>query len=336
MSTPTQTSLPASIAWMAKWERLSSEPALKPYGTGFDATGTFNPAAVRFMAEEGDSSRGYDKFICYGLLYRARDKKGISSIGWITSRNGINFDRAKTQALRPEAQYELGGGVEDPRLHKIGNRNYLTYTAYNGTDTAQLALAESEYYGSWKRCGVIIPAGEWGWGRHWTKSGAIVPVRIHDHWFMYYMADEGMDENMGADKKTDQMGIACSMSLLSGWYDVLQKPLLRRRKGFFDSRVVEPGPPPILTEHGILLFYNGADDSLTYRVGWVLFDSSNPTKVLARSDEPIFEPKLTWERSGQTPNVVFVEGCVEVEEEKRALFYYGAADTYVGVAEARK
>jgi len=96
--------------------------------------------------------------------------------------------------------------------------------------------------------------------------------------------------------------------------------------------VVEPGPPPVLTPEGILLVYNGADDRLVYRTGWALFDGKDPTRLLARSDTPIFVPERHWELVGQVPSVVFVEGLVR--EGPRWLFYYGAADTRVGVAEA--
>src|SRR5581483_3945201 len=108
--------------------------------------------------------------------------------------------------------------------------------------------------------------------------------------------------------------------------------VLPARPGKFDSRVVEPGPPPIVTKHGILLIYNGADDNLVYRTGVALFSSDDPSKVIWRSDEPIFAPALNWEKNGQVPNVVFVEGMVR--RNGHYLFYYGGADKYVGVAQA--
>ncbi len=96
--------------------------------------------------------------------------------------------------------------------------------------------------------------------------------------------------------------------------------------------MVEPGPPPILTPEGILLIYNGADDKDVYSTGWVLFDKNDPTRVLARSNQPMFSPELAWEKVGQVPNVVFVEGMVR--DGRHWLFYYGGADKHVGVATA--
>jgi predicted GH43/DUF377 family glycosyl hydrolase len=203
---------------------------------------------------------------------------------------------------------------------KIGKRWYLTYTAYNKKD-AQLALAISSDLVHWRRKGVILPAYKGNWNVGWTKSGAILTQRIHGHYWMYFLGTS-------ADK-TDKMGLAWSDDLVH-WIDATPTPVLPRRPGQFDARVVEPGPPPILTPEGILLIYNGADENLVYRTGWALFDREDPTHMLRRSDHPIFSPEMDWEKVGQVPNVVFVEGMVV--ECHRMLLYYGGADKHIGVA----
>jgi predicted GH43/DUF377 family glycosyl hydrolase len=294
------------------WTRLNGgEPILVPHGSGFEAAGVFNPAVIK------DGER-------YVMLYRAQDAKGTSRLGMAVSRDGIRFAREGEPALAPEAEYERGGGVEDPRLVKIGTTFYLTYTAYDGKN-AQLALATSPDLRRWTRRGVIMPANVGRWNVKWTKSGAILTEPVGGRYWMYYMAD--------AAAGSDQMGVAYSTDLLR-WTEALDRPVLGRRPGRFDSRVVEPGPPPVMLPEGILLVYNGADDRLVYRTGWALFDRHDPTRVIARSDGPIFEPQRGWELSGQVPNVVFVEGLVR--EGKRWLFYYGGADKHVGVAQANE
>jgi predicted GH43/DUF377 family glycosyl hydrolase len=285
------------------------EPILVPQGTGFEAAGVFNPAVIR----DGDR---------YVMLYRAQDAKGTSRLGMASGHDGVHFTREPDPVLVPEAAYERDGGVEDPRLVKIGPTFYLTYTAYDGKD-AQLALAASTDLRRWERLGVIMPANKGRWNVKWTKAGAILAEPVGGRHWMYYMAD--------AQAGSDQMGVAWSEDLRH-WTEALDAPVLARRPGMFDSRVVEPGPPPMMTADGILLVYNGADDRLVYRTGWVLFDRSDPTRVLARSDRPIFQPERGWELAGQVPNVVFVEGLVR--DGPRWLFYYGGADKHVGVAEA--
>lgn len=109
--------------------------------------------------------------------------------------------------------------------------------------------------------------------------------------------------------------------------------VLRPRPGYFDSKLVEPGPPPILTKEGILLIYNGADRKGRYYVGWALFSKDVPSKLIARAKEPIPLPTYSWEVKGQVPNVVFATSLIKVNNTW--YLYYGATDTYVGVAIAK-
>jgi predicted GH43/DUF377 family glycosyl hydrolase len=159
----------------AKLDRVSQRPILSPQGNGFESAGTFNPAVVRAGSK-------------YVMLYRAQDRSGASSLGYAESSDGIRFHRARQPVLAPEAPYEKDGGVEDPRLIRIGNLWYLTYTAYNKKD-AQLALATSRDLKHWDRKGVILPAYKGRWNVNWTKSGAILDQKVNGHYWMYFMAD---------------------------------------------------------------------------------------------------------------------------------------------------
>ncbi|MGH9352586.1 MAG: glycoside hydrolase family 130 protein [Terriglobia bacterium] len=299
------------------WKRASTQPVISPRGNGFESAGTFNPAVVKNGSE-------------FVMLYRAQDRRGTSTLGIATSRDGVRFTRRNAPVFGPEAPYEKGGGTEDPRLVRFGRTYYLTYTGYNNVDgkgpgakDAQLCLATSADLIHWTRRGVIMPAYRGKWNIGWTKSGAIVPEKINGRYWMYYLGD--------ARNHPSQMGVAESTDLLH-WTDATNHPVLSSRPGSFDSRVVEPGPPPVITPEGILLIYNGADDHLVYSTGWALFDKNDPTRVLARARQPIFSPMLPWEKTGQTPGVVFVAGLAR--RGNRWLFYYGGADKYVGVAVA--
>jgi predicted GH43/DUF377 family glycosyl hydrolase/dienelactone hydrolase len=258
------------------------------------------------------------------MLYRAQDAAGTSRMGYAESKDGLHFARRPEPVLAPEADYEKDGGVEDPRLQKFGDTYYLTYTGYNKKD-AQLCLATSRDLIHWERKGVILPAYKGSWNKGWTKSGAVVPEKVDGKYWMYWLGT--------ANDKTDQMGLSYSADLIH-WTEATETPVLPKRPGKFDSRVVEPGPPPILTSSGIVLIYNGADDNLVYRTGVAVFDPHDPRRVFYRSDTPIFAPEKEWEKVGQVPNVVFVEGMVR--QNGRWLFYYGGADKYVGVAEAQE
>jgi len=291
------------------WSRVSNTPIITPQGDGWESAGTFNPAVV---FHDG-------KFV---MLYRAQDKNGTSRLGYAESSDGIHFTRRSRPVLSPETAYEKDGGVEDPRLVKFGDTYYLTYTGYNRKD-ARLCLATSKDLLHWERKGVILPVYKGNWNVGWTKSGAIVPEKIKDKYWMYFLGTS-------ADK-SDQTGLVYSTDLIH-WTEATETPVLPRRAGRFDSRVVEPGPPPIIAKNELVLIYNAADDKLVYRTAVAAFDRNDPGKLLWRSEEPLFAPEKEWEKIGQVPNVVFIEGLVS--RENRYLFYYGAADKYIGVAEA--
>ncbi len=309
---------PRRIMTFGKLHRLSNEPIISARPGKFDSAGAFNPTAVKL--DDGQ----------YVMLYRGQDHAGVSRIGYAQSTDGIHFTQEDKPVLEPQFPDEKNG-VEDPRASRsLQNPKewLMTATAYN--TEAQLALYKSGDLRKWERVGIIMPANKGSWNVHWTKSGAIVPAKINGKYWMYYMGD--------AAGGADQTGLAFSDDGVN-WKDATDKPVLTRRPNMFDSHTVEPGPAPIITEDGILLLYNGADDAVCYRTGWALFDKNDPTKLIARSDTPIFEPETAWEKKNatdgvkQVPNVVFVEGMVK--DGNRYLIYYGAADSYVGVAETK-
>ena len=78
-------------------------------------------------------------------------------------------------------------------------------------------------------------------------------------------------------------------------------------------------------------FYHGvSEEDKFYRVGALLLDLKDPTKIIARSDEPLLEPEMQYEKEGQVPNVIFPCGAVLVGN--KIFVYYGGGDQVVGVA----
>ncbi len=294
--------------------RLSTQPILRP-AQGWSESGLFNPTAIMVGSKTV-------------LLFRAQDHNHTSRVGYAESNDGLHFNVRPEPVLSPEADYEKNGGVEDPRVVRINGTYYLTYTGYD-LHSAQLCLATSSDLVHWRREGIIMPAYKGAWNTQWTKSGAIIPEKINGKWWMYYLGTRQDSDG----KSRDYMGLASSTDLMH-WSDATAKPVLDRRPGAFDSRVMEPGPAPFLTDAGILLLYNGADDNLVYGPGWVLFDRHDPRRVIARADRPFVQPSLEWEKVGNVPNVIFLEGAVAKRtgstNSLELTGYYGAADKYIG------
>ena len=294
---------------------------------------TFNPAAI---VRNG----------AVYLFYRAEDNYG-TGIGYHTSRlglaistDGIHFTRTDTPVLFPDhdgqAAFEFPGGCEDPRIVETEEGLYvMTYSQWN-TELVVLGVATSRDLIHWKKHGYAF-AGKIQ--RHWSKSGSIVcrqegdrliATKLHGKYWMYW-----------GDL---HMHIAVSDDLIS-WHPLQNEQgellsVLMPRAGYFDSSLVEPGPPALITQKGILLLYNGkncpqnGDPHLTpntYSAGQVLFDLNNPTKVLARSSTCFLTPEASYEKRGQYEGgTVFIQGLTHFKE--RWFLYYGAADAGVGVA----
>jgi predicted GH43/DUF377 family glycosyl hydrolase len=115
--------------------------------------------------------------------------------------------------------------------------------------------------------------------------------------------------------------------------------VLHPRMGYYDSRLVEPGPYALVLENGILLIYNGSNASnyndpnlskFTYSAGQALFDKENPFKLIDRMDKPFIQPDKPYEKTGEVNEVCFVEGLVFFKNQW--LLYYGTADSKIAVA----
>lgn len=299
---------------------------------------TFNPAAV---VRDGEVY----------LLYRAEDASGEMKIGHHTSRiglahsaDGLHFSRRTTPVLYPDedaqATYEWPGGVEDPRVVETDDGTYvLAYTQWN-RDVPRLAVATSADLVTWTKHG---PAFAQAHGGKYlgveSKSGAIVSraegdrvvaTRVNGKYWMYYGVPD--------------IRIATSENL-TDWTPLEDddgKPLevLSPRPGYFDSWLVEPGPPAIVTDRGIVLLYNAGNSGThgdpglpprVYTAGQALFDKRNPIRLINRASEPFIQPTEDYERTGQyVEGTTFIQGLVPFNG--RWLLYYGTADSRVAVA----
>ena len=110
------------------------------------------------------------------------------------------------------------------------------------------------------------------------------------------------------------------------------KCVLVPRPGMWDCDKVGLAGPPLKTDRGWLTVYHGVDEKAVYRLGIMLLDLEDPSRILRRQDEPILEPELPWELEGDVPNVVFSNGGFLRGSE--LWVYYGGADTVIGLAKA--
>jgi len=207
-----------------------------------------------------------------------------------------------------------------------------------------LAIATSTNLKDWKKHGPIFKGYQGGkYHNRETKSGAfvtklvdgdVVATKISGKYWMYF--------------GVPHIWLASSEDLIN-WtpietHEGKLAPVLSPRPGYFDSWLVEAGPPPLLTENGIVVLYNAGNSqkigvkSLGNRVytgGQALFDKDEPWKLIDRTDMPFIKPELPFEKSGQyADGTTFLEGLVFFDG--KWILYYGTADSMVGMVATKK
>ncbi len=301
------------------------------------------------------------------LLVRGEDHRpgtaGTSRLGLATSTDGLHFDLEPEPVLYPaddELQgWEWPGGCEDPRLVESPEGGFVClYTAFDGR-TARLAVATSPDLRHWDKRGLAF-AGT-GHASRWSKSGAVVTELVGDRlvaarrdgrYWMYW--GEGvcflatstdlirwkpLEFDPTPDRYLTRGDDDRGWSLHGVPGPAGLRPALFPRRGRFDSALVEPGPPAVATDAGVVLIYNGAnhpdrgDPTLpahAYHPGQALFDLADPTACVARARHPFLVAERADERQGQVDNVCFAQGLVRFG--RRWHLYYGMADSRVGCA----
>lgn len=301
----------------------------------WEASDTFNPAAVIYRGK-------------VVVLYRAEDHSGegigqrTSRLGLAESSDGLKFKRYPAPVLYPDVdsqkENEWAGGCEDPRLAVTEDGTFVVFYTQWNRNRARLAVATSRDLRHWKKAGPAF--------KHdapdlsFTKSASPITKIVNDRqvlakiqgkYWMYW---------------GEQAVYAATSTDLVTWTPVRNadgtlKKLIEPRAGYFDSDLTECGPPAVITDHGIVLLYNGKNDSgdkgdkrfagNAYCAGQVLFSAEDPTKPLDRLNVPFLKPTQAFEKSGQYKDgTVFIEGLVWFK--KRWFLYYGCADSRVSVA----
>jgi beta-1,2-mannosidase len=345
---------PANEAWgIGPWTRpASGNPVISPNPASvfqdpirnapvhWEALHTFNPAAV---------VRNGSVYV----LYRAEDNSGAMQIGMHTSRlglaeshDGIHFTRLPAPVFYPaedEQKFrEWPGGVEDPRIVEAEDGTYvLTYTQWN-RKTYSVGIATSTDLEHWTKHGPAFldaKGGKYATLKYKSagivttlRNGRLIAARIGGRYWMYW--GEGT------------IHLATSPDLIH-WTpveDAAGDPIevLKQRPGHFDSGFPETGPPPVLTDRGIVVIYNGKNSASTgdpnlaantYAAGEALFDAHTPARLVKRTDAPVLQPLLPYEKSGQyAAGTTFAEGLVYFHNHW--FLYYGCADSLVAVVQA--
>jgi predicted GH43/DUF377 family glycosyl hydrolase len=232
----------------------------------------------------------------------------ISHLRLLNSSDGIHF-------AEPESHASLFGvgalerfGIEDCRVSRISDTCYLTYTAVSDSGVG-VGLRTTSDWINFDAQGMIFPPH--------NKDCAIFDEKINGK---FYALHRPSSVEVGGN----YIWLAESNDGLH-WGN--HQCLIKSRPGHWDSSRVGAGAAPIRTKKGWLAVYHGANTENQYCLGAFLMDINTPSKILARTTEPIMLPTEAYELSGFFGYVVFTNGHIVKGDE--LTIYYGAADEFV-------
>lgn len=295
------------------FRRYSDNPIIAPVlEHEWENRYTLNPAAVNIGGQTY-------------IVYRAMGVDDTSVLGLGTTDDGVHIkERLAEPIYTPREPFEIGmknkfSGCEDPRIVEIGERLYMTYTAYDGQNPTRVALTS-----------IVVDdfvARKWNWEKPVLisppakddKNCCIVPEKVDGLYPILHRFTPDIWLDFVADLEFSEG------KFLTG--EVLMSP----RVNMWDSEKIGIGPPPVKTEAGWLLIYHAISKyDKQYRLGAALLDFGADKKVISRLPYPILEPVTKYENSGYRPGTVFACGAVLSASE--LFVYYGGADTNVCVA----
>lgn len=323
-----------------------------PSRPDLEVVGVFNPGAIRFRDEVilllrvSEAPRKVSRSIVAAPMYNAESRRleikhwqagpngpdvsdprlviadgrtwltSISHLRIARSTDGIHFDVDGLPTLGPSSRYE-SFGIEDARITQIGETCWINYTAVSELGIAT-GLASTTDFKTFDRHGLIFPPP--------NRDVTIFPQKINGR---YMALHRPMPEGLGHPA----IWVASSSDMLSWGGHAL---VASSRKGQWDDVKIGGGAVPFRAhvdrrDAWLALYHGVTGNPPTYSLGALLLDLYAPSKVLARSRDPILSPDAPYEREGFFGRVVFT--CGAVVDGDLVRVYYGAADGVTAVAD---
>lgn len=283
--------------------RWQGNPLLTIEDIPFPCSTVFNAACTKFDGK-------------YILLLRVEDLIGRSVFALARSDDGYHFQVEPEPVMAPcmedncFKEYEKKG-IEDPRITKIDGVYYIMYVAFSVYGPL-LALAKTTDFKNFERIALISEPE--------NKDAVLFPEKINGK---YVRLDRPIAGGIG------NIWISYSDDLIA-WGGA--RCVMRVRDDHWDSWRIGASSQPIKIEWGWLVIYHGvkqASSGPIYRLGAVVLDKKDPSKVICRSAIPILSPKEYYERVGDVNNVVFSCGAILEDDGIELKIYYGASDTSI-------
>ena len=193
------------------------------------------------------------------------------------------------------------------------------------------------------RSGIALSTDRVHWRHHcWAtppeiddRDVILFPEKIGGRYAILRRPLQFVSPDHSAIRSINAPGICLSFSDdMQTW---TEPTLIARGEQDWEGGRIGGSTPPIKTEHGWLVFYHGVENvhpptrRVCYRLGAMLLDLEDPTRILARTKNFIMEPETYYERFGlYIPNVIFATG--NVVRDGLLYLYYGVCDTAIALA----
>jgi beta-1,2-mannobiose phosphorylase / 1,2-beta-oligomannan phosphorylase len=321
-----------------KLQRFEGNPIISPNSANkWESFATTNPGAY-FDEQTGTVN----------MLYRAagNDSQHVIRFGLAVSKDGCNFKRFDEPAISPSIDGLDGGCIEDPRIVKMGKFYFITYATrayppgeywlnngncYKNPDcSAEFPLCIRENHTT----SHLLITKDF---KNFTRGGRLTdpmmddrdvilfPEKIGGKFYMLHRPMDWCGEKYGTDHPA--MWISAAEDLLA----FKQSKLLAKATFPWELKI-GGNTPPIKTKAGWLTLYHAVGHDQYYRLGAMLLDLDDPTKVKYRTKDWIFQPETDYETKGHYFGGGVVFPCGKVIIGDKLFVYYGAADKYVGLA----
>lgn len=237
----------------------------------------------------------------------------VSHLRTARSADGVRFEVDREPAVRAATRLEEYG-VEDPRIMPSEDGFLITHVAVSrlGITTGLLRTTD---FRTFERLGTILPPDH--------KDVVLFPERVGGK---YLALTRPMPGSFG---RVLGIWLAESPDLVH-WGSL--RPVALPRPGAWDENRIGASLVPIRVDDGWLELYHGADRMNRYGMGALLLDPEDPSRVLARTPDPLLVPEVDYERSGFLRDVVFPSGHIDLGDGWIRV-YYGAADTALAAAD---
>jgi predicted GH43/DUF377 family glycosyl hydrolase len=289
--------------------RVAERPEQKENEVSFPVLKDKNMEILHFRKDDPDLDTSDPRII----KYKGKDYlTTLSHLRLVCSDDGVHFSEPGSYAPIYGEGPQESFGIEDCRVATMEDGYCLSYTKVS-PEGVGVGCIFTRNWKEFDRRGMIFPPH--------NKDCAIFEEKIGGY---YYALHRPSSPELGGN----YIWIAQSPDL-KHWGN--HKCIATTRENHWDSSRVGAGAAPVRTSEGWLEIYHGATQDHRYCLGALLLDINDPSKVVARSEQPIMEPTAEYEKTGFFGNVVFANG--QLVSGDNLIIYYGASDEVICRAE---